>query len=120
MFDPARNSWTQILESDRARFLAPAPPFNWDEESSGIIEITSILGRNDGRRYFLANIQAHYDIPGELVQGGQLYVISVVPQRGSGIGTLRLNARGLSLVCLGLVRPVAGRGKRLREMAGKV
>jgi hypothetical protein len=25
-------------------------------------------------------MQAHYDIPGELVQGGQLYVISVVPE----------------------------------------
>ncbi|PTR17337.1 uncharacterized protein DUF839 [Nitrosospira sp. Nsp2] len=80
MFDPASNSWKQILESDRARFLAPAAPFNHDEESSGIIEITSILGRNDGRRYFLANAQAHYGIPGELVQGGQLYVINAGPQ----------------------------------------
>ena len=43
MFDPLTNSWTQILESDRRRFLAPAAPFNHDEESSGIIEITSIL-----------------------------------------------------------------------------
>jgi hypothetical protein len=25
-------------------------------------------------------MQAHYDIPGELVHGGQLYVISVVPE----------------------------------------
>jgi hypothetical protein len=76
MFDPAANSWTQIIESDRARFLAPAAPFNQDEESSGIIEITSILDRNDGRRYFLSTMQAHYGIPGELVQGGQLYVIT--------------------------------------------
>lgn len=75
-FDPAANSWTQILESDRARFLQPEAPFNHDEESSGIIEITSILGRNDEQRYFLANAQAHYVIPGELVQGGQLYLIS--------------------------------------------
>ncbi len=76
MFDPAAASWTQILESDRARFLAPTAPFSQDEESSGIIEITSVLGRDDGKRYFLANMQAHYAIPGELVQGGQLYVIS--------------------------------------------
>ena len=76
MFDPLTNSWTQILESDRERFLAPAAPFNHDEESSGIIEITSILRRNDGRRYFLSTMQAHYAIPGELVQGGQLYLIS--------------------------------------------
>ena len=76
MFDPVANSWTQILESDRERFLAPVAPFNHDEESSGIIEITSILRRNDGRRYFLSTMQAHYVIPGELVQGGQLYLIS--------------------------------------------
>jgi hypothetical protein len=76
MFDPAADSWTQVLESDRARFLAPTAPFNQDEESSGIIEITSVLGRDDGKRYFLGDMQAHYNIPGELVQGGQLYVIS--------------------------------------------
>jgi hypothetical protein len=75
-YDPIANTWTQIFESDRARFLTPTAPFNQDEESSGIIEITSILGRNDGKRYFLGDMQAHYDIPGELVQGGQLYVLS--------------------------------------------
>lgn len=75
-YDPIANTWTQIFESDRARFLTPTAPFNQDEESSGIIEITSILGRNDGKRYFLGDMQAHYDIPGERVQGGQLYVMS--------------------------------------------
>lgn len=83
MFDPVANSWTQILESDRTRFAAPTAPFSQDEESSGIIEITSVLGRHDGKRYFLANMQAHYNIPGELVQGGQLYLISVVPNQRS-------------------------------------
>lgn len=81
MFDPAAGAWTQILESDRARFLAPAAPFSQDEENSGIIEITSVLERDDGKRYFLGVMQAHYAIPGELVQGGQLYVISVTPER---------------------------------------
>jgi hypothetical protein len=34
----------QILESDRARFLPPtAAPYNQDEESSGIIEVTDIV-----------------------------------------------------------------------------
>ncbi len=79
MFDPVADSWTQILEADRTRFASPTVPFSHDEESSGIIEITSVLGRHDGRRYFLADMQAHYNIPGELVQGGQLYVISVIP-----------------------------------------
>lgn len=79
-------TWTQILESDRDRFLAGAPvsgePYlTQDEESSGIIEITDILGRNDGKRYFLGDMQAHYGISGELVQGGQLYVVAApVPE----------------------------------------
>ena len=81
MFDPAAGAWTQILESDRARFLAPAAPFSQDEENSGIIEITSVLERDDRKRYFLGVMQAHYTIPGELVQGGQLYVISATPER---------------------------------------
>lgn len=77
-FDPATKKWTQILESDRSRFLAGAPSFlTQDEESSGIIEITSILGRNDGKRYFLGDMQAHYALGGELVEGGQMYVAAV-------------------------------------------
>ena len=81
MFDPATGEWTQILESDRNRFISGAPNFlTQDEENSGIIEVTSILGRNDGKRYFLADSQAHYGITGELVQGGQLYLVSSVPE----------------------------------------
>lgn len=76
-YDPIANTWTQIFESDRTRFLTPTAPFNQDEENSGIIEITSILGKNDGKRYFLGDSQAHYPIAGELVQGGQLYLMSV-------------------------------------------
>jgi hypothetical protein len=29
-----------------------------------------------GRRYVLADLQAHYGIPGELVEGGQLYLVA--------------------------------------------
>ena len=76
-FDPASGAWTQIMESDRGRFLTPTAPFSQDEESSGVIEITSILGRNDGKRYYLGDMQAHYPLGGELVEGGQLYVMSV-------------------------------------------
>jgi len=80
-FDPATGEWTQILESDRNRFISGAPSFlTQDEENSGIIEVTSILGRNDGKRYFLADTQAHYAISGELVEGGQLYLVSSVPE----------------------------------------
>jgi len=78
VYDPESGTAKQVLESDRARFLIGAPAFlTQDEESSGVIEITSILGKNDGKRYFLGDMQAHYGIAGELVEGGQLYVTAV-------------------------------------------
>ena len=98
-YNPATGTWTQILESDRSRFLSGAPGYlTQDEENSGIIEITSILGRNDGKRYFLGDMQAHYGIAGELVQGGQLYV-AAVPEPESyamllaGLGLIGFAAR---------------------------
>jgi hypothetical protein len=39
-----------------------------DEESSGIIDASNLLGPG----WFLLDVQAHYGISGELVQGGQL------------------------------------------------
>jgi nitrous oxide reductase accessory protein NosL len=79
--DPATGAAVQIFESDRARFLPGAAGFlTQDEENSGVIEVTDMV-RNanwyeDGRRYYLGNMQAHYDIPGELVQGGQVYLMA--------------------------------------------
>jgi hypothetical protein len=46
------------------------------QENSGFIEITSVLGRGDGRRYYLGDMQAHDTITGEFVEGGQLWVLS--------------------------------------------
>ena len=71
----------QILESDRARFLSGAPLFlTQDEESSGIIEVTDLVKEANwyeaGRRYYLADMQAHYALPAPLVQGGQLYLVA--------------------------------------------
>jgi Bacterial protein of unknown function (DUF839)/PEP-CTERM motif len=81
-FDPVTGQTVQILESDRSRFITGAPGFlTQDEESSGIIDVTSILGRNDGKQYYIGNMQAHYGIAGELVEGGQVYAISApVPE----------------------------------------
>ncbi|MCX7628055.1 MAG: PhoX family protein [Methylophilaceae bacterium] len=77
MYDPVSGDWTQILESDRNRFISGNPGYlTQDEENSGIIEITHLLARGDGKRYFLATSQAHYDLAGEWVEGGQLYLIS--------------------------------------------
>ena len=84
----------QIAESDRARFedgVSPDDFLTTNEESSGVIEVTDIV-RNarwyeEGRRYYLANMQAHYGIPGELVEGGQVYLMASPkpePVRGTG------------------------------------
>ncbi|MDH4063692.1 MAG: DUF839 domain-containing protein [Acidobacteriota bacterium] len=68
-----------IAASDPARFAAGAP-LGTNEESSGIIEITTLVKHawwyDKGRRYYLADMQAHYDIGDpELVEGGQLYML---------------------------------------------
>ena len=79
--NPTTGAASAILQSDPERFASPPlPPFSVDEESSGIIDVTDIVRSahwyEQGRRYFLATFQAHYPIPGELVEGGQLYLIA--------------------------------------------
>jgi hypothetical protein len=55
-----------------------------DEESSGIIDITDILGRNDGKQYSLLVAQDHASaaklgLPQTLAEGGQLLVMAAAP-----------------------------------------
>src|SRR5262245_20572341 len=76
MYDIATDSLVLVAEHDPAKFgdlgVPATAPFNQDEESSGIIDVSSILGPG----YYLADVQAHYAIAGELVEGGQLLVIN--------------------------------------------
>jgi hypothetical protein len=44
-----------------------------DEETSGIIDAQAVLGRG----WFVMNMQAHYTISGELVQGGQVMAMYI-------------------------------------------
>ena len=79
--DPTTKERTAVLQSDPARFTGTNQfAFNQDEESSGIIEVTDIVKSANwyeaGRRYFLADLQDHHLIPGELVEGGQLYLVA--------------------------------------------
>lgn len=58
-----------VAEHDQTRFISGGANFlTQDEEASGIIDVQSILGPG----MFLLVDQAHYSIPGELVEGGQL------------------------------------------------
>ena len=79
--NPTTGSAVQILESDRDRFDPAGPDFlTTNEESSGVIEVTDIVQSANwyetGRRYYLANMQAHYPIDGEFVEGGQVYLVA--------------------------------------------
>jgi len=72
---------TSILMADPNRFGPPTtPPFNVDEESSAVIEITDLVKSanwyEEGRRYFAATLQAHYDEPSPLIEGGQLFLFA--------------------------------------------
>jgi hypothetical protein len=85
-------------------------PFTIDEESSGIIDVTDLFRGASwytGGRIFLADVQAHYLITGELVEGGQLLLLQAVPEPG----TAALVISGLlSLVMFGRC-PTARRSK---------
>jgi len=78
----AKDTLELVAHHDPARFgdlnVAATPPFNQDEESSGIIQVYDILGGG----WFLCDVQAHYN-PGdaELVEGGQLVAIHFPPGR---------------------------------------
>jgi serralysin len=78
---------TLIAQHDPARFTNPSGPtatpapgsttgFGQDEESSGIIDVTGLLGGGD-KLAFLFDTQAHYSIGGELVEGGQLMTMTI-------------------------------------------
>jgi hypothetical protein len=71
-YDTASDALTPIAEFDPARFSQGSPDFlTVDEESSGIIDASRILGPG----WFLADAQAHYAIGGEVVEGGQLFAL---------------------------------------------
>jgi len=68
-YNIATDVLTQVAQHDPARFLSGGALFlTQDEESSGIIDVQHILGPG----MFLADVQAHFGIAGEVVEGGQL------------------------------------------------
>jgi hypothetical protein len=102
LYDTNSGGLVQVASHDAARFTPGAPGFlTRDEESSGIIDASDLLG--DG--WFLLNTQAHYALPGELVEGGQLMAMYVNPQIVPAPGALAL---------LGVGSLLAGRRRRAR------
>jgi hypothetical protein len=79
LYDIPSDTLTEIARHDPARFQPPTPaPFNQDEESSGVIDVSGILGSG----WYLLDVQAHYTIADpELVEGGQLLAVRVPPGR---------------------------------------
>jgi hypothetical protein len=86
-YDPETDGLVQIAQHDPAKFgtetAAAVVPFNQDEESSGVVDVTGIFGK-DGGQAFLLDTQAHYPfgVPGssgrtEIVEGGQLMLMRV-------------------------------------------
>jgi hypothetical protein len=77
LYDVDSDTLTQIAEHDPERFTAPGtPPFTQDEESSGVIDVSDILGEG----WYLADVQAHYPFSDpEIVEGGQLLAMHVPP-----------------------------------------
>jgi Ca2+-binding RTX toxin-like protein len=100
MYDPKADNGvdpfsglTEIARHDPARFTNAAGPtgtpapfsstgFGQDEESSGVVEVTSLLGLD--KLAFMLDTQAHYGIAGELVEGGQLMTMYIdLPNAGN-------------------------------------
>lgn len=116
VIDPNANNPTtsalQILESDRTRFLTGGADFRTlDEETSGIIDISTIV--NDGTKWFLIALQNHAAVTGTdtygLVEGGQLIAInsrSSLPVFANGVYALdgaTLTAAGTSTISNAIV-----------------
>jgi hypothetical protein len=84
-FDPVSRAFSLLAQHDVARFgdltMPSTAPFTNDEESSGVIEVTRLVKSagwfDKAYRYYLLDVQAHYPLGGEAVEGGQLLMMAV-------------------------------------------
>ena len=73
LYDTRADALTEIAQHDPARFTPGAAGFlTRDEESSGIIPAPFL-----GKGWYLLDVQAHYALGGELVEGGQVLAMEV-------------------------------------------
>ena len=74
LYSPWADRLVEVAHFDPERFAPGAAAFlTQDEESSGIVDASQELGAG----WYLLDVQAHYGIPGELVEGGQLLALHV-------------------------------------------
>ncbi len=74
-YNPATDQLTLLAQHDADRFLTGGSQFlTQDEESSGIVDVTDILG-SAGQAAYLFDVQAHYANGPSLVEGGQLMLM---------------------------------------------
>jgi WD40 repeat protein len=74
LYDIASDTLTEVAHHDENRFTGTATnSFNQDEESSGVIDASAILGEG----WYLLVQQAHYSTDTELAEGGQLLALHI-------------------------------------------
>lgn len=119
VFNPADGTTKMVGKFDPALFgdvsasgLVTTGTHTNDEESSGVIDITDILGRNDGKQYSLLVAQDHAPAaslglsnPAAMVEGGQLLMMATAP-------VPEPESYAMFLVGLGLMAGVARRRSR--------
>lgn len=82
MFDLATSIMSVVAQFDPTLFTTGLPGFlTQDEEASGIIDAEDILGAG----WLIVNVQAHYGIAGERVEGGQFIAIHVPTPGAAGL-----------------------------------
>lgn len=87
------DAFTKIAVHDSTRFLNGSANFlTQDEEASGILDVQSILGPG----MYLVDVQAHYSISGDLVEGGQLLAL-YNPMSAAMIAAAELKGNNISI-----------------------
>ena len=79
-YDTTTGALEEVAAHNPKFFHPDGPDFlTTNEESSGIIPLTEILGAG----WFALDVQAHFSIPGELVEGGQLLLMDLSDRGGN-------------------------------------
>jgi len=82
LYDPSSDKLSLLAQSNPILFgsdvlgMSPSAPFTQDEEASGIIDVSSILG-SPGKDVYLFDVQAHYSTDPTTVEGGQLLAMEL-------------------------------------------